>query len=78
MVQAWCKQRGFVFPPNKAKKAYQAKAPRLFFSVLLSWDGRTDTRANREKERARTDGHTGTYVGISLTDRETEIKLNRS
>ena len=31
-----------------------------------------DTRANREKESARMDGHTGTYVGISMTDRQTD------
>ena len=52
----------------------QAGVPDSFSLFCSLWDGlgRTHARANRVKERARTDAVTGTYVGISVTDTQTD------
>ena len=57
--------RGFLFLPKK--KGLPSKgAPTLFLCCDLL--GQTHARADREKERARTERRTCTYVGISVTD----------
>ena len=38
---------------------------------------RTHARANRVKERARTDAVTGTYVGIRVSDRQRDRQTDR-
>ena len=52
-MQAWCTQRGFVFPPNQKRPTKQRWPPTLFLCLALKWERRRHKIRQRKREDVR-------------------------
>jgi hypothetical protein len=71
VLQVWCKHGVSVVRAER----FCVQAPPDSFSLSCSLG--TDTRKSRQRKRESQDRETGTYVGISVTDRQTDRGQNK-